>query len=359
MTDSLIILDAHQDIAWNALDLDRDFTESAYVKRKREQGTPTQQKEGISMLGLPEALLGRVAIIFSTIWACPANSIMLASPRHSYTTPAEAHKIGMMQADYYHRLADTHPQIALIRDQRELDGVLETWRDGMALDQRKVGLVLLMEGADPIREPRAFEEYYERGVRIVGLAWEGTRYSGGTNAPGGLTTLGRELLEVLSSYKVILDVSHSAEKAFYESLDVYDGPIIASHSNPRRFRDSDRHLSDTMIRRLVERGGVMGIVPFNKFLWEPEDRPERKKDAPISRVVDAIDYVCQIAGSADHVGLGTDFDGGFGAEKTPDQLDTLADLRGLIPLLQGRGYSLSDIERICSGNFLRVLREAL
>lgn len=237
--------------------------------------------------------------------------------------------------------------------------MLETWRDGMALDQRKVGLVLLMEGADPIREPRAFEEYYERGVRIVGLAWEGTRYSGGTNAPGGLTTLGRELLEVLSSYKVILDVSHSAEKAFYESLDVYDGPIIASHSNPRRFRDSDRHLSDTMIRRLVERGGVMGIVPFNKFLWEPEDRPERKKDAPISRVVDAIDYVCQIAGSADHVGLGTDFDGGFGAEKTPDQLDTLADLRGLIPLLQGRGYSLSDIERICSGNFLRVLREAL
>src|SRR5690606_9455364 len=119
--------------------------------------------------------------------------------------------------------------------------------------QHRQGLVLLMENADPILEPRQFEEWYERGVRIVGPAWEGTRYCGGTGQPGGLTAVGRELLEVMASFNAILDLSHMAEQSFLESLDLYEGILIASHSNPRRFRNTDRHLSDTMIRRLAER----------------------------------------------------------------------------------------------------------
>ncbi|MFQ3535725.1 MAG: membrane dipeptidase, partial [Aggregatilineales bacterium] len=311
------------------------------------------------MTGLPEALLGRVAIIFATLFANPQGSAYSLPSRHMYSTPAEAHQIGMSQLDYYHELADSHPNIALIRTQAELERVLATWQPGMPFEEHQVGLVVLMEGADPIREPKAFEEWYERGVRIVGLAWSQTRYSGGTAAPGGLTKLGRELLEVMAGFRAVLDVSHMAEKAFYEALDSYDGRIIASHSNPRRFRDSDRHLSDAMIRRLVERDGVIGVVPYNAFLWQPEERPVRKAAAPLSRVAEAIDHICQLAGSARHVGIGTDFDGGFGAESTPDELDTVADLLSLAPLLAGRGYSDSDITAILSGNFLNVLRAAL
>ncbi len=354
-----IVLDAHLDLAWNMRDLDRDFRLSAYAKRKAEAGTPIPDKEGVCMVGLPEALLGRVAIIFATLFANPQGSAYSLPSRHMYSTPAEAHQIGMSQLDYYHQLADDHPNIALIRDQRELDGVLATWQPDVPLEQHTVGLVVLMEGADPIREPQAFEEWYARGVRIVGLAWSQTRYSGGTAAPGGLTKAGRELLDVMASFRAVLDVSHMAEQAFFEALDSYDGPIIASHSNPRHFRNSDRHLSDAMIRRLVERGGVIGVVPYNNFLWQPEQRPTRKADAPLSRVAEVIDHICQLAGSARHVGIGTDFDGGFGANSTPDGLDTLADLLSIAPLLAARGYSEADIAAILSGNFLGVLRAGL
>lgn len=354
-----IIVDAHQDLAWNMRDLDRDFRLSAYAKRKAEAGTPIAERDGLCMTGLPETLLGRVAVIFATIFANPKGGAYSLPSRHMYSTPAEAHQIGMSQLDYYHELADSHPNIALIRDQRELERVLATWQPDVPFEQHQVGLVVLMEGADPIREPKAFEEWYERGVRIVGLAWSQTRYSGGTAAPGGLTKLGRELLEVMANFRAVLDVSHMAEKAFYEALDSYDGQVIASHSNPRRFRDSDRHLSDEMIRRLVERDGVIGVVPYNHFLWEPEARPVRKADAPLSRVAEVIDHICQLAGSARHVGIGTDFDGGFGADSTPEGLDTVADLLSLAPLLAARGYSDADIEAILSGNFLGVLRAAL
>ncbi|MCS6871634.1 MAG: membrane dipeptidase [Anaerolineae bacterium] len=354
-----IIVDAHQDLAWNMRDHDRDFRLSAYAKRKAEAGTPIAEHEGLCMTGLPEALLGRVAVIFATIFANPKGSPYSLPSRHAYSTPAEAHQIGMSQLDYYHELADSHPNIALIRDKSELEGVLVTWQPDVPFEQHKVGLVVLMEGADPIREPKAFEEWYARGVRIVGLAWSQTRYSGGTAAPGGLTKLGRELLEVMASFRAVLDVSHMAEKAFFEALDSYDGQIIASHSNPRHFRNSDRHLSDAMIRRLIERDGVIGVVPYNSFLWEPDECPLRKADAPLSRVAEVIDHICQIAGSARHVGIGTDFDGGFGADSTPEGLDTVADLLSLAPLLAARGYSDSDIAAILSGNFLRVLRAAL
>lgn len=354
-----IILDAHQDLAWNMRDLDRDFRLSAYAKRKAEAGTPSADQNGLCMTGLPEALLGRVAVIFATLFANPQGGAYDFPSRHKYSTPAQAHQIGMSQLDYYHELADSHPNIALVRDQGELERVLATWQPDVPFEGHQVGLVVLMEGADPIREPKAFEEWYARGVRIVGLAWSQTRYSGGTAAPGGLTKLGRELLEVMASFRAVLDVSHMAEKAFYEALDSYDGQIIASHSNPRRFRDSDRHLSDAMIRRLIERGGVIGVVPYNHFLWQPDERPLRKADAPLSRVAEVIDHICQLAGSAQHVGIGTDFDGGFGAESTPDGLDTVADLLSLAPLLAARGYSDSDVAAILSGNFLSVLRAAL
>ncbi|HRE47975.1 MAG TPA: membrane dipeptidase [Aggregatilineales bacterium] len=354
--DPHIILDAHLDIAWNADLFGRDFTESALSKRTREVGSEVETYLGGATVGLPEMLLGRVGIAFGTIYTPPANSKL--SRGRGYETPGQAHTLGLTQADIYHKLADSHPNIALIRTQKELQNVLDSWAEGVPLTDHKVGIVILMEGADPIREPSEVDFWYERGVRIIGPAWGATRYSGGTASPGGLTPLGHDLLSVMSRYKAILDLSHMAEEAYLQAVDRYEGQIIASHSNPRRFCESDRHLSDDMVRRLAERDGVMGVVMYNRFMWQLSATPD-KADAPMTRIAEIIDHICQVTGSARHVGLGSDWDGGFGMERIPAEMDTIGDLRLLRPLLAGRGYSDADIGAIERGNFLRVLRAAL
>jgi membrane dipeptidase len=265
----------------------------------------------------------------------------------------------MKQLDYYHRLADESDQVRLVRDLADLDAVLATWGEGKTVKDRQQGMVVSMEGADPILEPKQFEEWYERGVRIVGPAWEETRYSAGTGKPGRLTKAGRELLEVMAGFNAMLDLSHMAEAAFYEALDLYDGVVIASHSNPRKFRDTDRHLSDDMIRRLADHEGVMGVALYSRFLSNHWERTDPKSSITLSVVADVIDHICQLTGSALHVGIGSDFDGGFGVKHIPHELDTVADLWQIGTVLRARGYGEADIEAVMSGNMLRKLRQVL
>ena len=360
MPDPQIIVDTHEDIAFNALSFGRDFARSAHLTRRLEADTPIPQVAGTAMTGLPEAILGRVGIIFGTLFAAPAwSKTGEAYQTVFYETPAEAYQHALNEIDVYQRLADDNERIKLVRTQAELSAVLATWADGVDIETHRVGIVISMEGADPILEPKAFEEWYARGVRAVGPAWSETRYSGGTGRPGPLTDLGRELLDVMESFKAILDLSHMAEQAFLEAVDRYGGPIIASHSNPRRFRDSDRHLSDDMIRRLAERDGVMGVVLYNRFLRDGWERGDPKARVGIDTVIAVIDHVCQVTGSARHIGIGSDFDGGFGLEHTPLEFDTVSDLQLIGPLLAGRGYTPDDITAILGGNFLRILRAAL
>lgn len=356
--DLSIIVDAHQDIAYNAVSFGRDFRQSAYHKRRQEMNTSVVAENGSATCGLPEALLGRVGIIFGTLWTCPAYA-KLSPSDPAYETPAQAYQLALDQYDVYQRLADNCEQIALVRSRADLESVLATWGEGYYLHTHKVGLVLSMEGADGIPEPKAFEEWYERGIRAVGLAWTETRYSGGTGRPGPLTKLGRELLEVMDSFHTILDLSHIAEEAFFEALDMYSGQIIASHSNPRRWRDSDRHLSDAMIRRLAEHDGVIGVVLYNVFLQTGWVKGDPKHKMPLDRVIGAIDHICQVTGSVRHVGIGSDFDGGFGRENIPAEMDTIADLNLIGTRLAARGYSAEDVNAVMSGNFLRVLRTSL
>lgn len=354
----MIVVDAHQDIAYNKLAHGRDYLTAAWEKRRTEAPDETA-RAGLAMLGLPDALLGRVALVFSTIFVAPRRQHAQPWDELTYTTPREAYDLALQQLDYYQRLADESERISLVRTQTDLDDVLATWAPDTEMAQHRQGLVLLMENADPILEPRQFEEWYERGVRIVGPAWEGTRYCGGTGQPGGLTAVGRELLEVMASFNAILDLSHMAEQSFLESLDLYEGILIASHSNPRRFRNTDRHLSDTMIRRLAERDGVIGVVLYNRFLSEGWEKGDPKTTVPLAVVLDAIDHICQLTGSPAHVGIGSDFDGGFGADSTPEGLDTVVDLWSIGGGLRARGYSDEDVAAILGGNMLRKLRQAL
>ncbi|MEQ8678023.1 MAG: membrane dipeptidase [Aggregatilineales bacterium] len=354
----MIIIDAHQDIAYNALCFNRDYTRSALKKRQLEYGTPVPPKAGIATCGLPEALVGRIALIFSTLFVAPRTRQSAPWDNVMYATPQEAYKLARTQLDYYERLAE-NDKITLIKTQTDLDAVLQTWEADTSLKSRVQGLVLLMENADPIVEPAQLEEWYELGLRIVGPAWQASRYCGGTGQPGNLTTLGHDLLETMSDFNMILDLSHMAEEAYFEALNIYEGPIIASHSNPRKFVDTDRHLSDEIIRSLAERDGVMGIVLYNRFLdqtWTPTDK---KDGITVDRIVAAIDHVCQVTGSALHVGIGTDFDGGFGTEAIPYELDTVADLYQIGDALSRFGYAEEDIVSVMGGNMLRKLREGL
>jgi membrane dipeptidase len=346
-----LIVDAHEDVAWNALALGRHVRRSALETRRLEQDSDVPSRNGICMVGLPEWLEGRVALVFGTIYVAPERRGRRRGPQ-TYADAEEAHVLGQQQLDYYHRLADEEKQVALVGSQGDLEEVLESWKGVSPI----VGLVPLMEGADPIREPAEAELWFERGVRLVGLSWKaGTRYAGGDAAQGPLTDLGRELLEVMAELGMVLDVSHLAERSFFEAVGRFEGPIVATHANPRALVPGSRQLSDDMIRRLAQRDGVIGIVPASPFL-----RPDWKTTpATLDDVVALIDHVCQVIGDAAHVGLGSDFDGGFGADDTPPALDTVADLQRIGPALGEAGYDEDHVTAILSGNWLRVLEGAL
>lgn len=355
-----IILDAHLDLALNFVTQGRDVRRATWQTHQLENNYPLRPANGryAASVGLPDMLLGRVGVVFATLWVQPAEVGFVEN--FYYETPRQAYQQALHQLDYYHRLVDEDERVRIIRTQQDLQAVLASWSPEKTLQDRLWGVVVLMEGADPIIEPRQAEEWYERDVRIIGPAWRATRYAAGTGEPGKLTKLGWELLDVMTSYNMILDLSHLAEYAYKEALENYPGPVLASHSNPRHFVNTDRHLSDDMIRRLAERDGVMGIVPFNEFLvlgWKTGR--DRKHAVGVNRVLDMIDHVCQITGSADHVGLGTDWDGGFGWESIPAEFDSHLDLWRMNEWLAQRGFDAVDIDKILSGNFLRVLKKGL
>jgi membrane dipeptidase len=348
------IVDAHEDVSWNALALGRDVRRSTRETRLLEQDSDIPRRSGLCMVGLPEWLAGGIAVVFGTIFVAPARR---GHPEPcSYTTAEQAHALALAQLDFYRRLADDEGQVSLVNTRADLDAVLTSWEGG----QPQVGLVLLMEGADPIREPAEAEFWYERGVRLVGLSWRaGSRYAGGDAVPGRLTDEGRELLRVMADLGLILDTSHLAEESFFEAVERFEGRVVASHANPRARVPGPRHLSDGMIRRLAERDGVAGIVPYNRFLKPGWSSGDPKDAVTIADVAAAVDHVCQVVGDAAHVGLGSDFDGGFGAASTPAEIDTVADLVRIGPALGELGYGKEEISAILGGNWLRLLQDTL
>jgi membrane dipeptidase len=361
-----IIIDAHEDIAWGTLCFGRDYLNSAYDIRRDEADSPVEAVNGVAMLGLPEWLRGGVAVVGATLFTPPERRRTSLIEQH-YTDSDEAHALALRQIEIYESMAQRSGQITLIRTRTDLDAVLKTWEGfdpslpaDPNRDERQIGLVYLIEGGDSIREPAEVEWWYERGVRLIGPAWSGTQYCGGTDEPGPLTAAGVDLLKHMRPFNVVLDLSHMDERAFLQALDQYDGPIIASHSNPRVLtNNTNRHLTDEMIKVLVQHDGVIGTLIFNKFLLKGWETGYPKEAATVETVVTAIDHVCQIAGDARHAAIGTDFDGGFGMKSTPAGFDTVADLQLIAPALKRRGYSAADVELIMNGNWERVLRGAL
>jgi membrane dipeptidase len=159
---------------------------------------------------------------------------------------------------------------------------------------------------------------------------------------------------------MILDVSHLTDESFHEALDRFQGPMLASHSNCRALVPGDRQLDDAMIGRMIERDGVIGAV-MDAWMLQPNwVRGETTNEhLTLEAVADQIDYVCQLAGNSRHAAIGTDLDGGYGIEQTPNDLDTVADVQKIPELLRKRGYEEADIAAVMHGNWLRLLERGL
>ena len=361
-----IIIDAHQDLAWNMTNLGRDYTRSVFTTRETEAHTPIPAYNGNTLLGWTQYQEANVAIVFGTLFCTPKRRDNGKYEIQVYETPAEAHKLYRQDLDVYLRLADQHPEkFCLLLNARDLNSHIERWKSH--IDQAQdppppVGIVILMEGADGILEPEQVEQWYQWGVRLIGPAWAGNRYCGGTLEPGPLTKLGYRLLENMAEVGLILDISHMDHQAALQSLDFYTGQVVASHANAETLLEGipiNRHLKDETIDKLIQRNGVIGMVPMNPFLdWHWKENGGRSS-VSLDNFVAHIDHVCQIAGNANHVGIGTDFDGGFGVELAPHDIDTIADLPKLSTSLAKKGYNQEDIDRILGGNWLRILRNNL
>lgn len=356
-----ILIDAHQDLAWNMLSFERDYTLSVKQTRLREKNSPTVQRNDDTLLGWPEFQAGRVAVAFATLFAAPIRASEGDWDTQVYRDGVQAHRLYRAQADAYARLFDQHPdKFRPLRTTRDLAAILLAWQT--LETPAPTGLLTIMEGADGIRSIDELDEWWDLGVRIIGLAWKATRYAGGTGEPGPLTREGRLLVAGMAERGFSLDLSHMAWEACLEALDCYEGPVLASHANPLKMvkqSASNRFLTDEIIDRLVERDGVIGIVPFNRFLDASWRRSDPRSACPLEMIVAHIDYICQRAGDARHVGFGTDFDGGFGLQQVPDGIDSIADLQKLVPLLQERGYTEEDIHAIFGRNWQIFLEKSL
>lgn len=357
----MIIVDAHQDLAYNVRSFGRDYTLSAEETRRREAGSKVPSYNGDTLLGWPDYQQGRVALIFSTLFSAPARRKLGKWDVECYQDAEQAFQRYSAQLDVYHRWADDAPdKFRLIKTEAELSAHLAEWQPESATPP--VGLVVLMEGAEGVRSPADLDEWWARGVRLIGMAWAGTRFCGGTGEPGPLTKAGFELLEAMADHGFSLDISHMDEEAVLQSLDVYPGPILASHANALALlegSESNRFLSDRVVRGLLERDAVIGVVPFNTFLLAGWEERDGRHLVTLDHVVAQIDYICQMAGDARHVGLGSDFDGGFGLQRVPEGIDTIADLRKLIPLLGEKGYTEKDIAAVLGQNWITYLQKNL
>lgn len=316
-------VDGHLDIAWSALAEWRGFdqaTASGYL---------------VSRSSLVEANVG---IVFATIFCAPSSSRAVRSPL-SYNTAHEANLVARTQLGYYKTL-----NLPLITDKATLERYVNRWSPG------DLAAVLSMEGAEPIEHPGQLADWTESGVRIIGPAWETTRYSGAEGVPLGLTALGSNLLSAMARNQVILDLSHLSDKAVEDVFSIWDGPVIASHSNARALTAGARQIADSTIAEIARRGGVIGVSFYRKHL-----RNDRRR-VGVDDVVRHVRHMAEVAGSPNHIGLGTDSDGLFSSSDSA--LRKLSELGYLEAKLLAH-FSKAQVAGIMGENWIGLLARSL
>lgn len=359
-----LLFDAHLDLAINAIQFDRDLTESLSDLNSKESAMNDHRCRGNAVVALPEMRRGNVAVCVATVLArCGRQSRPSGGFKRidfDSMVPDLAYAVCRGQLGYY-QLLEQKNSVKLIYTQSDLEQHWRCWQNTDKKDNLPVGIILSMEGADPIPIPETAEDWWSRGLRVVSLAHYGkSLYAGGTGTTDGLTKAGRKLLNRMNDIGYILDVSHLSEKAFFEALDSFSGPVLASHNNCRALVPGDRQFSDRQIQRLVERDAVIGVA-LDAWMLHPGwiHGSTTSNALTLNSVVNQIDHICNLAGSARNVAIGSDLDGGFGSEQTPGDVKSIADLQKIATLMAERRFADEWIDAVFSENWLRFFGKHL
>ncbi len=367
-----LIFDVHLDLSMNALEWNRDLRWSLEMIRRYENTMKDKVDRGVNSVCFPEMRRGRIGL-------CVATQIGRYSPYFhklpGWSSPEQAWAQTQGQLAWYRAMEEAGEMVA-ITTKKQLDAHVKLWRDaaiepeGEAYirDSRKtaaknpIGYILSLEGADSIVTLGHLERSYAQGLRALGPAHYGPGvYAHGTDAAGPLPARGKDLLREMMRLGIILDATHLCDECFWDAMDIWEGPVWASHQNCRALAPWNRQFADDQIKEVVKRGGVLGMA-FDAIMMVPGWRHLKSKpadfDLKIERICEHIDHICQMAGSANHVGIGTDLDGGYGTDQMPRDMDSIADLQKLPALLKARGYNDYDIEGVMYRNFVEFLGKA-
>lgn len=359
----MLFADGHLDLGWSAMAWNRDLKlPIEEIRRIEREAGSTKRGAGRNTVSLPAMREANLFLSFPTVltWVnVPEDS------KRGFNSQEQTYADGMAHVHYY-RVLEAEGLVRMIGDLDTLNAHVaewEAWEKSPQSEQPPLGFVLSMEGADPIVGPWQVETWWEHGLRIASMVHYGVGpYAYGHNARGGLKPAGRVLLKEFERIGIILDVTHLSDQAFWEAVDLFHGPLLASHHTCRALVPGDRQLSDEQIKLLIQRDAVIGIALDDWMLYPnwPTDpvQPGANEWVSLEDAVNHIDHICQLAGNARYVGLGTDLDGGYGTEETPRDVDTIVDALKIPDILRRRGYSEADIKAIMYGNWVRLLRQA-
>jgi membrane dipeptidase len=354
----MFTIDAHLDLSMNALEWNRDLKRPVAEINQREKGQKDKPDRGNAVVSLPELRKGNIGLVVATQIA---RYVKEDNPLPGWYSPEQAWAQTQGQLAWY-KAMEEQGELVQVNDLESLEKHLQLWLHELPWSTKPIGYILSLEGADSIVNLSFLEKAYENGLRALGPAHYGPgRYANGTDASGGLGKDGRELLKEMERLNIILDATHLCDDSFWEAMDVFNGHVWASHNNCRKLVNHNRQFSDEQIKVLIERGAVIGgaldawmMVPG----WQRGKSTPKEMGCNLEKIIDHMDHICQIAGNANHIGIGSDLDGAFGSEQCPYDLETIADLQSLPALLAKRGYNAKDIEGVMFGNWIRLLRKA-
>ncbi len=350
-----LIVDGHLDLSMNALEWNRDLTKSVPEIREREKGMSDKPDRMNGTVSLQAMRQGRVGLCIATQIA---RYVKPGSSLPGWKSPYQAWAMTQGQMAWY-RVMEDIGEMVQIGNKEDLERHVKLWLNPP--DDAPIGYILSLEGADSIISPAYLERAYADGLRAVGPAHYGPgTYAQGTDAKGGISPVGRELLKEMERLGIILDATHLNDECFWEALDLFHGPVWASHNNCRIFVPHNRQFEDRQIEALIQRDGVIGVALDAWMMvpgWVRGVSTPSGMGVSLGQMINNIDHICQLAGNSEHAAIGSDLDGAFGKEQGPQEVDTIADLVKVPDLLKARGYQDQDIENIMSRNWLRFLRK--
>jgi membrane dipeptidase len=353
----MFIVDAHLDLAWNAIEWNRDLQQPIQDINAREKGLSDKPGRGNATVSLPDLKKGNIGLVVATQIA---RYVSPDNPLPGWHSPEQAWAATQAQLVWY-KAMEEQGEMVQIKDLRSLNIHLDVWNDSGPHEQKPVGYILSLEGADSLITVQHLERAYEYGLRAVGPGHYGPgRYANGTDATGKMNQDGLALLKKMEELNIILDATHLCDDAFWQAMDNFHGHVWASHNLCRALVAHNRQFSDDMIKVLIERGAVIGAA-FDAWMivpgWVRKKSTPKEMNCNIEKIIDHIDHICQIAGNTSHVGIGSDLDGGYGREQCPYDVETIADLQTIPSLLLKRGYSTTDVENIMHKNWINFLRK--